>query len=161
KKKKKKSLKKGVGTYPLAQLTENMLSTGGFEVVNVSGSGFNCLIRALLMAASGNVDELLVARVRQHLIQQGVTRRNQMLDMTDTNGLAAFTYLQAHGYLGSSGVVVHSPAHVLLNHQNANGDNLHIWLADNHFQAMVFTGVAAVPDNDGDVNLGGINDADL
>lgn len=108
---------------------------------DVSGSGMDCLIRAVLYAALGNIDETTVGLIRAHLVGQHVAAEGTMLDLAGAAGAVMITFMVHNNILPANrGIVVYTPglyggvvSHTVL----AGGNPIRLWLADDHFQAIV------------------------
>ena len=109
------------------------------QVVNVSGRGMNCLIRALYRAIGQNIadDQLLI--IRNHLRQQNVAEQGAMLDVVGAAGAVLISYLVQQGVIAANrGILVYTPDHMDNPHQIINGPNpISLWLSGNHFRAIV------------------------
>ena len=74
------------------------LHTRGERLIEVSGVGMNCMIRALLASAGHNMRdpniEQLVDDARNVAIQEGVTTQGALLNIGDQSGQSIIRYLQ-------------------------------------------------------------------
>lgn len=108
---------------------------------DVSGSGMDCLIRSVLYAALGNIDETTVGLIRAHLVGQHVAAEGSMLDLADAAGAVMITFMVLNNILpGNRGIVVYMPGPYggVVSHTVLAGVNpIRLWLADDHFQAIV------------------------
>ena len=109
----KKKLKKGKSKKKPASAfipTPVPHHIGAKVLHDVGDSGMNCLIRAILYSALGNVVEAHVGIMRQHLIDQNVAMVGQMLDLAGVAGSILVTFMVEHGILGANqGIRVHIP----------------------------------------------------
>jgi hypothetical protein len=108
------------------------------RLVNVSGDGRNCLIRAVLLAAGVQAYEDYVEPIREHIVKQvGDVERGQMLDLALAEGAILLSYLQSQGLLSAKRalhVYFSTGAHT----QVQDGvDPVNIYLSNEHFQAIV------------------------
>lgn len=108
---------------------------------DVSGNGMDCLIRAVLYAALGNVDETAVGLIRAELIRQHVAAEGRMLDLAGAAGAVMITFMVFNNILPANrGIVVYTPGPYggVVSHTVLAGVNpIRLWLADEHFQAIV------------------------
>lgn len=108
---------------------------------DVSGDGMDCLIRAVLYAALGNIDETTVGLIRAHLVGQHVAAEGRMLDLAGAAGAVMITFMVHNNILPANrGIVVHTPGLYggVVSHTVLAGFNpIRLWLADEHFQAIV------------------------
>jgi hypothetical protein len=102
---------------------------------NVSGEGMNCLIRAVLYGAVGNIDETTVGLIRGHLMAQNVANDDNMLNLAGVAGAIMITYMVSQNILdGTRGIVVHTPTG---RHDILGGVNpIRLWLNGAHFQVI-------------------------
>ena len=101
----------------------------------------DCLIRALLLAATGQVDEVAVGILREHLLKQGVAHPEAMLDLARAAGGILISYMVHQNILhASQGIEVYvpdgyggvaPPVTVL-----PGGNPIRLWLSDEHFRAI-------------------------
>lgn len=110
-------------------------------LVNVSGSGMNCLIRALLRALGVANPESWVGTIRGHINSTAGTLPNRMLDLAGLAGAILVSYLVEQNVLPANrGIDVYVPDGeggyrriTVLDGQNP----VRLYLADDHFQAIV------------------------
>ena len=113
----------------------------GRAVHDVAGDGMDCLIRAILYSALGNIDEAHVTIIRDHLVRQGVAAHGQMLDLARAAGSILITFLIYQGILGATqGIKVYVP--------DGNGgiappivvsdgpNKIRLWLSNEHFRSI-------------------------
>jgi Secreted Novel AID/APOBEC-like Deaminase 4 len=107
---------------------------------NVDGSGMNCLIRAVLVAALGHASEDTVGLIRDHLVAQGVADNGRMLDLAGAAGAFMITFM-VHNHIlsGGRGITVYYPGrdggvnhHIVIVGTNP----IKLWLEDEHFQTI-------------------------
>lgn len=134
KKAKKKSEKKSKEKKSSSSSSSQQLPG---RLVNVSGNGMDCLIRAILRATTGNIDESLVTTIREHLVNQGVTQQGSMLDLAGTAGGILISYLAGLSILHPNrGIVVYLPGANPIT-VVAGNNPINLWLSGNHFQAII------------------------
>lgn len=113
-------------------------------MVDVSGDGMNCLIRALLVASGNKDDEDTVSILRDELGRAKVSHSGTMLNLASTAGAILISYMEFAGFINASRrLVVYTPAedgsltqHIV--YQGKNEKNpIMLWLSDEHFQAIV------------------------
>jgi hypothetical protein len=105
------------------------------NIHNVSGSGMNCLIRAIYASLNIPIDGQTVGLIRFHLVQQGVANGGNMLDLAGAAGLVLITYLQHQNVLGANrGIRVHTPENIFNVYPGPNP--IHLWLSGNHFRGI-------------------------
>jgi hypothetical protein len=119
------------------------------QLVNVSGVGMDCLIRALLAVSTvpTNVNvEAEVATLRGRLVDQGIAVEGEMLDVVDAAGAVLISMLVSRRWLQAArGLVVYTPEtgadnpHVVLDGANP----VRLWLSGSHFQAIIPAAAAA------------------
>ena len=70
-----------------------------YQRQNVSGRGLNCMIRAVLVSANHNQNDLnfepQVDYIRQNLVEAGIVESNQMLNLGDDTGLTAIAMMRS------------------------------------------------------------------
>ena len=126
--------KKGKGGAP-----ERIEGVG--RVVDVPGTGMNCLIRAIYRALNIHIDDDQVGLIRFHLRQQGVARGANPLNLAGAAGAVLVTFLVQQGVINANrGIEVYTPhqqnPHVVVN--GAMGTQpIRLWLSGQHFQAIV------------------------
>ena len=81
------------------QPTELPQQIGGYHRQNVSGTGMDCMIRAVLVSGGHTPDHPqfkdTVTDIRTSLVQAGLTRRNRMLNLGDESGLGAIALMRS------------------------------------------------------------------
>jgi hypothetical protein len=111
------------------------------RVRDVSGTGMDCLIRAILLTALGSIDESVVAIVRRHLIDRGAARHGRMLDLANHEGAVLVSFLVLQGVLSAErGITVYTfnERDEVVPLQVVDGsDPITIWLSDEHFRAIL------------------------
>jgi hypothetical protein len=111
------------------------------RVVNVPGTGMNCLISAILVAGKIAHKAKLVRQLRRWLIDQhggDVAQFNQPLEAQNA-GVILISYLEGiHWLKPHTGLVVYTPyaRHVLIGPYQ-EPDVINLWLSGGHFQAIV------------------------
>jgi hypothetical protein len=120
------------------------------QLVNVSGVGMDCLIRALLAASAVPINvniEREVADLRSGLVRSGIAGEGEMLDVVDAAGAVLVSILVSRRWLQAQrGLVVYTPEtgpdtpHIVLDGSNP----VRLWLSGSHFQAII-PAVAAAP----------------
>jgi hypothetical protein len=108
------------------------------RIVNVSGSGMNCLIRAIYRALNVDVDDAQVGIVRSELVRRSVTQEGRPLDLANAAGATLISFLVQQGLIAANrGIEVYSPGlqhpHVIVN----GVQPIRLWLSGGHFQAIV------------------------
>ncbi len=106
---------------------------------NVSGKGMDCLIRAILLSTTGNVDEQYVEQIRQYLIDQQVTQRGSMLDLVGDAGGILISFLINNKLLNANrGINVYCQSRRgIVCHKVLDGPNpINLWLYNSHFKAI-------------------------
>lgn len=108
------------------------------RIVDVPGTGMNCLIRAIYRALNMEIDDAQVGLIRFHLQQQGVAGAANPLNLAGAAGAVLVTYLVQQGVIAANrGIEVYMPhqqgAHVAL----AGANPIRLWLSGGHFQAIV------------------------
>ena len=109
---------------------------------NVSGSGMNCLIRAILTGAGIAFDEAMVGVMPvAHLVANNAAGDMSMLDLAGLSGAVLISYLVAQGALAAQrGLVVFYYARpgVIGYRVVVEGANpINLWLSNEHFQLSV------------------------
>ena len=111
------------------------------RVVDVAGTGMNCLIRAIYRALNIHIDDDQVGLIRWHLQQQNVAAAANPLNLAGTAGAVLVTFLSGQGVIAANrGIEVYTPhqaaPHVVV--QGAMGTQpIRLWLSGGHFQAIV------------------------
>jgi hypothetical protein len=113
-------------------------------VIDVSGDGMNCLIRALLVATGHKDDEETVGILRDELVRAQVSQTGTMLNLASTAGAILVSYMEFAGFIkADKTLVVYTPGpdENIVEHKIYRGkdekDPLMLWLSDEHFQAIV------------------------
>lgn len=130
----------------LTALNEVPSQIDGMQVRDVSGSGMNCLIRAILVALGfdddANADTFQrVQTYRDHLVAVGFAEAGQMLDLAGGAGAMLISLLVHHHILGAErGLVLYQRNAVTgqvypLTIINGN-DPIRLWLSNEHFRAV-------------------------
>jgi hypothetical protein len=139
----KKELPMIEGSKKLRQrITKKLPGIG--VLVNVSGDGMNCLIRALLVASGNKDDEVTVSILRDELDRAQVSHTGTMLNLASAAGAILVSYMEFAGFINANRrIVVYIPAedgtiiqHVVYQGKNEK-DPIMLWLSDEHFQAIV------------------------
>jgi hypothetical protein len=108
------------------------------RVVDVPGTGMNCLIRAIYRALNVHIDDTQVGLIRFELQRQGVAHERDALDLADSAGAVLISFLVQQGLINANrGIEVYTPhsqnAHVVVN----GVQPIRLWLSGEHFQAIV------------------------
>lgn len=74
----------------------------GLRVREVSGAGYNCAIRALLLAGNGSVDETVVAQARRMLVSARLASAHNMLSLRSPAGRRLIQYLHQNGRIDAT-----------------------------------------------------------
>ena len=111
------------------------------RVRNVSGEGNDCLIRALLLAATNTIDELTVTKLRTHLILMKVAKPEEMIELASLGGAVLISkMIELKIIRGNRGLIIYmwGKAGSIKQVVVVEGSNpINLWLSDNHFQAIV------------------------
>lgn len=113
-------------------------------VVNVSGDGMNCLIRALLVATGHKDDETTVTLLREEVVRANVSQTGSMLNLAGQAGAILISYMEFADIIKAKrSLLVYTPGEgkKLVKHTIYQGkDTKHpilLWLSDEHFQAII------------------------
>jgi hypothetical protein len=112
------------------------------RVVDVPGTGMNCLIRAIYRAINIHIDDAQVGLIRFHLQQQGVAGAANPLNLAGAAGAVLVTFLVQQGVINANrGIEVYDAAHLQNPHVVVNGavgtQPIRLWLSGGHFQAIL------------------------
>jgi hypothetical protein len=108
------------------------------RIVDVPGTGMNCLIRAIYRALNTHVDDHQVGLIRSHLREQHVAEAANSLDLADAAGAVLISYLVQQGVIAANrGIEVYlsyqQDPHVVVN----GAQPIRLWLSGGHFQAIL------------------------
>ena len=112
------------------------------RVVDVPGTGMNCLIRAIYRALDIQVDDAQVGLIRFHLQQQGVAGGANPLNLAGAAGAVLITFLVQQGVINAGrGIEVYTPDQLQNPYVVVNGavgiQPIRLWLSAGHFQAIL------------------------
>lgn len=113
-------------------------------VVNVSGDGMNCLIRALLVATSHKDDETTVTLLREEVVRANVSQTGSMLNLAGQAGAILISYMEFADIIKAKrSLLVYTSGegkklvkHTIYQGKDAKNPIL-LWLSDEHFQAII------------------------
>jgi hypothetical protein len=127
-----------VPTYKKRRRGAPVRIEGVGRVVDVPGTGMNCLIRAIYRALNVHIDDAQVGVIRFELQRQGVAHEADALDLADSAGGVLISFLVQQGLINANrGIEVYTP-HLQNPHVVVNGvQPIRLWLSGEHFQAIV------------------------
>lgn len=114
----------------------------GLRVRGVSGAGYNCAIRALLLAGNGSVDEAVVAQARQTLVSEHLASAHNMLSLRSPAGRRLIQYLRQNGHIDATRgirVYYYMGNHIVHEDVAAGPNPISVYLSfrERHYYAVV------------------------